>query len=68
MKAKHIIILIIVALFLIILFQNTQEVTLRLFFWQQGMSLIILLAVLLFLGFIIGYVVAKITGRRQRSE
>lgn len=68
MKAKHIIILVIVALFLIILFQNTQEVTLRLFFWQQGMSLIILLAVLLFLGFIIGYVVAKITGRRQKSK
>jgi len=32
------------------------------------MSLIILLAALLFLGFIIGYVVAKITGRRQRSK
>ncbi len=68
MKAKHIIILIIVALFLTILFQNTQEVALRLFFWQQSMSLIILLAALLFLGFIIGYVVAKITGRRQRSK
>lgn len=68
MKAKHIIILVLVALFLIILFQNTQEVTLRLFFWQQSMSLIILLAVLLFLGFIIGYVVAKITGRRQKSK
>jgi len=68
MKPKTIIILIIAALFLTILLQNTQVVTLRLYFWQLTMSRIILLVVTLLVGFIVGYVVAKVTTRGRKGE
>lgn len=67
MKAKTIIILIIAALFLIILLQNTQVVTLRLYFWQLTMSRIILLVVTLLIGFVVGFIVAKVTGSRRKE-
>ncbi|MCJ7593487.1 MAG: LapA family protein [Desulfobacterales bacterium] len=53
--------LVLAILFLIFLFQNTQVVTLRLYFWKISMSQIILIPLVLVLGFIIGYVVAKVT-------
>jgi uncharacterized integral membrane protein len=62
MKPKTIVILVLVALFLIILVQNTQVVTLRLLFWKIGMSQIILVPLTMLIGFVIGYLVAKITG------
>jgi uncharacterized integral membrane protein len=68
MKLKTVIILVIAALFLIILLQNTQVVTLRLYFWQLSMSRIILLVVTLLIGFIVGYIVAKVTTRGRKSE
>lgn len=67
MKAKTIIILIIAALFLIILLQNTQVVTLRLYFWQLTMSRIVLLVVTLLVGFVVGFIVAKLTGGRRKE-
>jgi uncharacterized integral membrane protein len=62
MKPMTIVILVLVALFVIILIQNTQVVTLRLLFWKLGMSQIILVPLTMVIGFIIGYLVAKITG------
>ena len=59
MKAKTIIILVLVALFLIILFQNTQVVELRLLFWTISMSRIILFPLTLLLGFVIGFVLGR---------
>ena len=69
MKAKTIVILVLIGLFLIILIQNTQVVTLRLLFWKIGMSQIILVPVIMLIGFVIGYLVAKATGgTRNRGE
>ena len=62
MKPMTIVILVLVALFVIILVQNTQVVTLRLLFWKLGMSQIILVPLTMLIGFIIGYIVAKATG------
>jgi uncharacterized integral membrane protein len=62
MKSMTIVILVLVALFVIILVQNTQVVTLRLLFWKLGMSQIILVPLTMLIGFIIGYIVAKATG------
>lgn len=67
MKAMTIVILVLVALFVIILVQNTQVVTLRLLFWKLGMSQIILVPLTMLIGFIIGYIVAKITGGHHGS-
>jgi uncharacterized integral membrane protein len=62
MKPMTIVILVLVALFVIILVQNTQVVTLRLLFWKLGMSQIILVPLTMLIGFIIGYLIAKATG------
>jgi uncharacterized integral membrane protein len=67
MKPMTIVILVIVVLFVIILIQNTQVVTLRLLFWKLGMSQIILVPLTMLIGFIIGYLVAKATGGHHGS-
>jgi uncharacterized integral membrane protein len=69
MKAKTIVILaLIIALFIIILVQNAHVVTVRLLFWEIGVSQIILLAVALFIGVILGFIAAKVMGGAQRKE
>jgi uncharacterized integral membrane protein len=68
MKTKTIIILIIAVLLLIIIVQNTQVVSLRLFFWQISMSRIIFLAITLIVGFALGYAVAEITSGRPKDK
>lgn len=68
MKPKTIAVLIVIALFLIILIQNTQVVTLRLFFWKIGMSQIILVPLTMLIGFVLGYVVAKVTSNHRSMK
>ena len=53
---------ILAVLFLIILLQNTDVVTLRVLFWDVSMSQVILIPLVLTIGFVLGFVVAKLTG------
>ena len=64
MKPKIISLLVSIILFLVFLIQNTQVVTLRLYFWKISMSQIILIPLVLILGFALGYGVAKMAGRK----
>ena len=59
MKAKTIIILILIALFAIILIQNTQVVIVQLFFWKLSMSRIILISLSMLIGLLIGFLIGK---------
>jgi uncharacterized integral membrane protein len=68
MRPKFIVVLVLIALFLIILIQNTQVVTLRLFFWKVGMSQIILIPLTMAIGFVVGFIVAKVTGNRDKRK
>jgi len=68
MKARTIALLVLIALFVIILIQNTQVVTLRLFFWKIGMSQIILIPLTMIIGFVVGFIVAKVTGNRDKRK
>ena len=63
MKPKVILALIILALAAVLLIQNTQVVTYRLYFWSVSVSQIILLPLAVLLGFIVGFLLAKMTGR-----
>jgi uncharacterized integral membrane protein len=63
MKPKTIVVAVLVILFLILALQNTQSVTLRFFFWTVAVSRIILIPFFMFLGFMIGYIVAKMEKR-----
>jgi uncharacterized integral membrane protein len=68
MKPKFIVVLVLIALLLIILIQNTQVVTLRLFFWKVGMSQIILIPLAMVIGFVVGFIVSKVTGNQRRKN
>lgn len=59
MKPKTIVGLIGGAIFLIVLLQNSQVVSLRFLFWELSMSRIIFFPILILLGVIIGFVVGK---------
>jgi uncharacterized integral membrane protein len=58
MKPKTIILLILLLLCLVLLSQNTEVVTLQVFFWSITMSRILLIPLLILMGFIIGYLAA----------
>jgi uncharacterized integral membrane protein len=59
MKKKFIVILVLIGLLLILIFQNTQNVSLNIFFWNIMMPQVILVLILFALGFVIGFLVAK---------
>jgi uncharacterized integral membrane protein len=63
MKAKTIIILILIALFAVILIQNTQVIAVQLFFWKLSMSRIILISLFALIGLIVGFLLGK-TGKK----
>ena len=72
MKAKLIVVLILIALFIVLLIQNTEIVTFRIFFWKVSMSQVILLPLALLIGFAVGYMFGlqrvKIRRKKIRSE
>ena len=68
MKPKVILLLIVIALALVILLQNTDPTEFQLLFWNIEMSLVILVLVNLLIGFVLGFVVAKLGGRRPKEE
>ena len=68
MRPKFIIVLVLITLFLIILIQNIQPVTLQLFFWKVGMSQIILIPLIMAIGFVVGFVVSKVTGNQRKRK
>lgn len=59
MKAKKIVIIVLLAFIVILLIQNIQVVTLRFLFWKISMSRIIFIPLILIIGFILGYLFAK---------
>jgi len=61
MNAKIVIILVLIILFSVILIQNTEIVTFHLLFWKIGMSRIIMISFMLLVGFVIGFIVAKLS-------
>jgi len=68
MKPKSIGILIVVILCLVVLFQNTGMVTLRFLFWEFTMSQIFLLPIVLVIGFILGYTVARLKKGKENQR
>jgi uncharacterized integral membrane protein len=67
MTPRKVIIWIIVILCLIVLFQNTQTVSLQFLFWSVSVSQIFLIPIVLVIGFILGYLMARVKGNRGES-
>jgi uncharacterized integral membrane protein len=60
--------LVIGVLFLIFLFQNMEDVPLEFYFWQRSMPKIILISLAILIGFVAGFVVAKMKGRPRKPQ
>jgi uncharacterized integral membrane protein len=60
--------LVIGVLFVIFLFQNMDDVALRLYFWQVSMPKIILVPLAILVGFVAGFVLARITGKPRKPK
>ncbi len=67
MRPKILIVIVLLALLVIILFQNTEEVIFRIFFWKISMSQVILVPLAIFLGFLFGYFVGRADRRRKKT-
>jgi uncharacterized integral membrane protein len=67
-KTKVIAGLVVGVLFVIFLFQNMDDVSLRVYFWQVSMPKIILVPLAILVGFVAGFVLAKITGRPRKPK
>ena len=67
MKPKVIIILILIILFLVIIVQNTEVVEFQLFFWKFGMSRIIVISFMMLIGFVLGYLVARMEKDKKKE-
>jgi uncharacterized integral membrane protein len=59
MKPKYIIIIVLTILALIIALQNQGVVTFHIFFWTISMSRILMMVGFLFIGFLVGLLVAQ---------
>ena len=68
MKPKILIAAVLITAIVIVLIQNTQVVTLRLFFWQVSMSQIILISLTLLAGLVIGFIVATVFNKRPNKR
>jgi len=62
-KPKVIIVSILLVLFAILLLQNTEVVSLKLYFWEISMSRIVFFPALV----LIGFIVAKMTGSKDED-
>ena len=62
MSPKKIALIVLGALLLVVLLQNTQVVSVRFLFWKLSMSRIILLPLFMLIGFIIGFFAGKKSG------
>ena len=67
MRIKSIVIIVLAIIALILIVQNTGVVPIQLFFWRLWMSRIVLILLMLVIGFGIGFVLAKLTGRKGKK-
>ncbi|MBP1748665.1 MAG: hypothetical protein H6Q52_1204 [Deltaproteobacteria bacterium] len=65
MNKKLIVILVLVGLLLILIIQNVQNISLNIFFWNIMMPQVILVLILFALGFVIGFLAAKMKRSKQ---
>ena len=66
-RVRTVVILVLVLLALVVIVQNTEVVSVRLLFWDLVMSRIILLALSIAMGVIIGFLVGRPWRRRDKT-
>lgn len=64
-RPKVIAIIVISILALIILLQNLHTVTFSLFFWKVEVSQLLLVLIMLIIGYVLGFLTAKLTSKSE---
>jgi uncharacterized integral membrane protein len=64
-RPKVIAIIVVSVLALILLFQNVDVVTFRVFFWSGEVSQLVLVILMLAIGYILGFLTAKLGGKKE---
>lgn len=68
MKARTWTIIILLFLCAVLLLQNMEVVTFKVFFWDITMSRIIAFPLLVLIGMVVGFTAAKLTGKAHRER
>ncbi len=69
MRAKVIVLMVIIVLFTIFVTQNTEVIAVNAFFWKFEMSLIVLMTLSCLLGAIVGFILLKVfSGSDKRKN
>lgn len=66
MRIRSVVILVFLLLFLVVVVQNTEVVSVRLLFWDLVMSRIILLGLSLAVGVVVGFLLGRPWQRREQ--
>jgi uncharacterized integral membrane protein len=64
-RPKVIAIIVVSVLALILLFQNIDVVTFRMFFWTVEVSQLVLVVLMLAIGYVLGFLTAKLGGKKE---
>ena len=67
MKTKYIVLIVVAVLALILVLQNRHVVSLKLFFWEQTMSLVVFAVLMVAVGFLLGLVTARATREPKKD-
>jgi uncharacterized integral membrane protein len=66
MNAKIILLIVILSIFLILTLQNAEVAVFNIFFWQVEMSRIVFMYLAGLFGFILGFIIAKISRKKTQ--
>ena len=66
MRPKVVAVVVLALLLIIIMVQNTAAVTLHFLFWTVAIPQVILIALGLLIGFVIGYVASLLSNKKRR--
>jgi len=66
MKPKIILLIVLAIIFVILIVQNSKPIEVDILFWSINMSQVIVFFLILLIGFVGGYIVAKLENRRKQ--
>ncbi len=67
MRAKIVIVMILVILFTVFVSQNTDMIDVSVFLWKFQMSTIVLMSISFFIGIILGFIVSAMFGSPKKD-
>jgi len=67
-QVKNFILIVLGVLIIVVMVQNAQPITFRFLNWSYQVSQLLLVVIVLLLGFLSGFIVAKTTGRSKSKD